>query len=535
MKPLVTARRGLSALVCTLFLGAAPAFAAKTLVFCSESSPESLTRLFANGQSTQDAGTQIADTLLDFKSGTATLQGALAESWDISKDGLQYTFHLRRGVKFHSSARFTPTRDFNAEDVLFTWNRQADPKHPYHQPVGGLAFVQFNNLRMDENVVKLEKLDDTTVRFTLKKPEAPFLTRMSFDLMGIQSAEYAAKLTAAGTPELLDREPIGTGPFQFVSYQKDAVIRYKAFPQHWRGKPLIDNLIFAITPDAAVQLAKLKRGECHVSVSLKPADIAQAEKDGNLAVLQQPGLNVGYIALNTTKKPFDDKRVRQALDLAIDREAILANVYQKRATLAKTLLPPAYWAANKTLPPLAHDPEKAKALLKAAGLEKGFDMELWYLPVVRPHNPDGKRVAELAQADLAKIGVQVKLATFEWGEYLKRMRAGEHQAVMFGWLSGNGEPDNYFEPLLSKDAIASGGNLARWSTPEFEALLEKARRSTEQSARVPLYAKAQEILREETPQLLLAHGNRFAVTRKNVSGFVLEPTYGLNFDKADIR
>ncbi|GAA5176815.1 ABC transporter substrate-binding protein [Niveibacterium umoris] len=528
-------RRTLAPFLLAALLIPAVAHAAKTLVYCAEGSPESLTRLFANGQNTADAGAQVADTLLDFKPGTAELQPALAESWEISPDGLAYTFHLRRGVKFHSSATFKPTRDFNADDVLFTWNRQADKSHPYHTLAGNLAYVQFNNLRMDENVDKLEKLDANTIRFRLKTPEAPFLTRMSFDMLGIQSAEYAAQMSAAGTPDKLDREPVGTGPFQFVSYQKDAAIRYKAFADHWRGKPKLDNLIFAIVPDAAVQLAKLRTGECHVSTSVKPADIAQIEKEPALTLVQQPGLNVGYLALNTQKKPFNDKRVRQALNLAIDRSTILSAIYQGRALVAKNLLPPAYWAANAKLSALAYDPAKAKALLAGAGYPNGFDMELWYLPVLRPHNPDGKRMAELLQADFAKIGVRVKLATYEWGEYLKRSRAGEHQAVMFGWLSGNGEPDNYFEPLLSCDAAKSGGNLARWCDPRFEDLLQRARKISDRSERARLYATAQEILRDESPLLLIAHGNRVGVTRKEVSGFLLEPTYGLNFYNVDLN
>ncbi|MCX9155451.1 ABC transporter substrate-binding protein [Niveibacterium sp. 24ML] len=522
-------------LIAASLLACAPVQAAKTLVYCAEGSPESLTRLFANGQNTSDAGSQIADTLLDFKSGTAELQPALAESWEISPDGRTYSFKLRRGVKFHTSSSFQPSRDFNADDVLFTWQRQASKSHPYHKLAGNLAYVQFSNLRMDENVEKLEKLDDYTIRFQLKRPESPFLTRMSFDMLGIQSAEYANKLAAAGTPEKLDREPIGTGPFQFVSYQKDTVIRFKAFAQHWRGKPKADALIISIVPDATVQLAKLKTGECHISVSVKPADVALIEKTPGLSLVQQPGLNTGYIGLNTTKKPFDDKRVRQALDLAIDRNAILGAVYQGRATLAKNLLPPAYWAANAKLPAIAYEPAKAKALLASAGYPNGFDMELWYLPVLRPHNPDGKRMGEMIQADLAKIGVRVKLATFEWGEYLKRQRAGEHQAVMFGWLSGNGEPDNYFEPLLSCDAAKSGGNLARWCNPAFEDLLQRARRTPDRAERTTLYAKAQEILREEVPQVLIAHGHRFGVTRKEVQGFVLEPTYQLDLRNVELN
>lgn len=531
---MICARPLLACLLICCCLHLPTALAAKTLVYCAEGSPESLTRLFAAGQNTADVGSQVADTLLDFKPGTTSLQGGLAEAWTVSPDGLVYTFKLRHGVKFHSNAGFTPSRDFNADDVLFTWNRQADPQHPYHAIAGALAYVQFTNLRMAENVEKVEKLDDYTLRFRLKHPESPFLTRLAFDLMGIQSAEYAQKLLTLKQPERLDREPIGTGPFQFASYQKDAVIRFKAFPQHWRGKPKVDALVFAITPDAAVQFAKLKAGECHISTALKPADITLAAKDAALRLISQPGANVGYLALNTTKKPLDDKRVRQALNLAIDRAAILSTLFQGRATLARGILPPFYWAADPALAPFAYDPARARQLLAQAGYPQGFALQLWYLPVVRPHNPDGKRMAEMMQADLAKIGVTATLATFEWGEYLKRIRNGEHQAAMFGWLSGNGEPDNYFEPLLSCAAVQSGGNLARWCQPEFESVLQQARRSADQAERTKLYARAQAIVHEELPLLPIAHGNRFAVTRKEVTGFTLEPSYLLDFRSTDL-
>ena len=236
---------------------------------------------------------------------------------------LSYTFRLRKGVKFHSNAKFKPTRDFNADDVLFTYYRMADPNNPFHNTAPGQTFAYFEDMGLDKIVDKVEKIDTYTVRFKLKHPEAPFLADMAMDFASILSAEYADKMKEAGTPEVIDREPIGTGPFEFVSYQKDAVIRYKAFDQYWGGRPKIDNLIYAITPDASVRYAKLKTGECQVMAFPKPADIALMKRDPQIKLLTQEGLNIGYIAFNVEKKPFDNKLVRQALSMAVDKEAIL--------------------------------------------------------------------------------------------------------------------------------------------------------------------------------------------------------------------
>jgi len=221
-----------------------PALAAKTLVYCSEGSPEGFNSQFFTTNTTHDAASaQLMNRLVEFEVGTTNIVPGLATSWEISPDGLAYTFHLRRGVKFHTTPKFKPTRDFNADDMMYSWYRMADPNHPFHKNSPGQTYAYFDDMGMARIVEKLEKLDDYTVRFKLRQPEAPFLANMAMDFMSILSAEHAEKMKAAGTPELIDREPVGTGPFQLVSYQKDAVIRYKAHDQYWDGRPAIDNLI----------------------------------------------------------------------------------------------------------------------------------------------------------------------------------------------------------------------------------------------------------------------------------------------------
>jgi ABC-type transport system substrate-binding protein len=242
-----------------------------------------------------------------------------------------------------------------------------------------------------------------TVKFVLKKPEAPFMADMAMYFASILSAEYADKMMAAKTPDVIDREPIGTGPFQFVSYQKDAVIRYKAFDQHWGGRPKIDNLVYAITTDASVRYAKLKTGECHVMAFPKPADVALMKNDPAINLVSQQGLNVGYIAFNVEKKPFDSKLVRQALNMAVNKKAILDNVFQGAGQVAKNPIPPTLWSYNDKVTDYAYDPAKAKDLLAKAGFPNGTEVELWYLPVTRPYNPDGKRMAEKRIGDDAAM------------------------------------------------------------------------------------------------------------------------------------
>ena len=410
-------------------LGISDARAGGMLVYCSEGSPEGFQPQFFSTGTTFDAvSVPMFNRLVEFEIGTTNIVPALAESWTVSPDGKVVTFKLRRGVKFHSNANFKPTRDFNADDVIFSWSRMADDSNPFHKGTGGQTYAYFDDMGMKNIVDKVEKLDDYTVRFTLKRPEAPFLADMAMDFASILSKEYFETMLKRGTPNAADIYPIGTGPFEFVSYQKDATIRYKAFDQHFRGKPKIDTLIYSITRDATARYAKLKTGECQAMAFPKPADLAEMKADPALTVLQKEGLNIGYIAFNTEKKPFDNKLVRQALNMAIDKESILKSVYQGQGQIAKNPIPPILWSYNNAIKDYPYDVAKAKELLAKAGYPDGFEVDLWYLPVTRPYNPDGKRMAELIQADWAKIGVKAKLVTYEWAEYRKRSKTGE-QAV----------------------------------------------------------------------------------------------------------
>ena len=515
-------RTALCALALPALLALSPV-SAKTLVYCSEGSPENFAPSINTTGTSFDVSEQIYDNIVDFERGGTKVVPGLAEKWDVSKDGLEYTFHLRKGVKWQSNKNFKPSRDFNADDVLFMFERQWKENDPYFK-VTSANHAYFGDMGMPKLLKSVDKVDDYTVKITLNAPEAPFLSNLAMQFAGVQSKEYAIAMLKAGTPEKIDQEPVGTGPFMLVQYQKDAIIRYKAFPEYWAGKAKIDDLIFSITPDASVRWAKLQKGECHVMPYPNPADLPAIRKDPNVVVMEQPGLNVGYLAYNTTKKPFDDVRVRKAVNMAIDKKAIVDAVYLGTGVPATNPIPPTQWSYNKSVKDDAYNPTEAKKLLAAAGLPNGFTTDLWAMPVQRPYNPNAKRIAELMQADLAKVGIKAEIKSFEWGEYRKRMQSGEHQMGMLGWTGDNGDPDNFLNTLLGCAASKNNGsNVAKFCYQPFEDLVQKAKVVSNPAERAKLYEKAQVIFKEQAPWFTIAHAVQIKPVRKEVIGFKLSP------------
>lgn len=512
-----------------------PAGQASTLVYCSEGSPTAFNpQITTDGTSNNASAHTVYNRLIEFKYGTTELTPALAESWTISKDKKTYTFNLRKDVKFHKTSYFEPTRDFNADDVLFSFNRMFKKDHPYHNISGG-AYEYFNGMGMGDLIKSIQKIDDYTVEIELNEPEAPFLANMAMSFMSILSAEYGEKLAKKENKEQIDRQPIGTGPFVFKAYRKDALIRYTGFDSHFQGAPKLDRLIFAITPESSVRLQKLKVGECHVVIEPPPSDLPALKKNPQFQVKSGPGFNIGYLAMNTQKKPFDNKLVRQAMRHALDKEAYIKAIYLGHAKKAKNPVPPGLWSYHDGLEAYDYNPEKARALLKKAGLPDGFKAELWTLPVTRPYNPSGRRMGEMMQADLKKIGVEINLISYDWPTYLKKSRNGEHALIQLGWTGDNGDPDNFLHTLLGCDGVQGGSNVAKWCHKEFDELVLKAKRETEVKARTPLYKKAQEIFHEQSPWVPIAHSTVFRALSQKVKGYKLDPLGGDQFRLVDIK
>ena len=514
-------------LIAGLFATASWASAAGTLVFCSEGSPAGFDPgLYTTGTDFDAAAETVFNRLTQFERGSTRVIPGLAERWESSADGLTYTFHLRPGVQFHRTEYFKPSRTLNADDVLFTFQRMLNRDHPFRKAYPS-EFPYFTDMGMDRNIRALEKLDPLTVRFTLSQVDAAFIQNLAMSFASIHSAEYAQQLLAAGKPEQLNQKPIGTGPFVFKRFQKDAQIRFAANKAYWQPADVqLDNLVFAISTDAAVRTQKLRSGECQATLHPRPADVQALQQDRQLQVLTQPGFNLGYLAYNVTRAPFDRLEVRRALDMAINKAAIIDAVYQGAGQLAVNAMPPTQWSYDTTIQGQAYAPDQARQLLRSAGVAEGTEVTLWAMPVQRPYNPNAKLMAQMIQADWAKVGIKANIVSFEWGEYIKRAKAGEHGAILIGWTGDNGDPDNWLGTLFGCDAIG-GNNYARWCDRQYDALVKDAKRVTDQNLRSALYQKAQQRLHEQLPISPIAHSTVYQPLSKRVQGFKVSP-FGLN-------
>lgn len=508
--------------------------AEKVFVYCSEANPKTFNPMLADDGPTFNASSQmIYNRLVDFKLGTTQVEPSLAEKWEVSNGGKTYTFKLRKGVKFHTTETFKPTRDFNADDVIFTFNRALRKDHPYNKVSGG-NYIYYIGMEMDKLITDIKKVDDYTVRFTLARAEAPFLANVGMNFAAILSAEYADKMAAANTKEKVDTDPVGTGPFVLKRFTKDNSIRYEAFSDYWQGRAKLDKVVFAITPDPSVRFNKLKTGECHLIAEPSPQDLPQVSSNPNLKLMSQPGANVGYLAFNVEKPPFNKLEVRQAIAHALNRENYMTVVYQGTASIAKNPIPPTVWGASPDTKDYEYNVEKAKELLKKAGYPNGFETDLWTLPVSRPYNPNGKKMGELMQADLAKVGIKAKLVTYDWGTYLEKTKKGEFQMAQLGWTTDNGDPDNFMGVLLTCGAI-DAGNTARWCDKNYDQIIVKAKTVTDIKARTMQYYKAQESFKKNAPWVTLAHATVFRGLSKKVENYQISPLGTEDFYPVDLK
>lgn len=511
-----------------LLLGlAAPAVSAAPLTVCLEGAPETFNpELTSNGTTSTVLG-QIYDGLVDVQRGGSQIVPALAERWDISSDNRTYTFHLRKGVKWQTTADFTPTRDFNADDVIFTFDRMMKKDNPYAKVNGG-NYITFDT-KLADALATVTKIDDHTVAFTLKQPLAPFLGIMSHGSLKITSAEYAANLLKAGTPELFDRNPVGTGPFQLQDYQTDAVLRLVPFAQTWGAEqhiaentPMVDAIIFAISADASIRTQRALAGECAISYFPNPADVPLIEKSDKLDLVKAKVASSGFLTFNFTDAKFKDIRVRQALAQAIDMKALVNVVFNGTGHETGAVVPPALWGSATDLAPYPHDPAKAKALLAAAGYPNGFETKIWALPVARPYMPNGRRAAEMIQSDWAAIGVKAEIVTYEWAEYIQRARNLEAPVGMFGGIYDFPDPSqipsNYFG--CNAAGKPSPSNIGAWCNADFNSLMNEGGAITDQKKREELYVKAQHVLYDDVPAVMFGSADQLMTVAKNVKGFV---------------
>ncbi len=502
---------------------------AKPLVYCADASPEGFDPSLWDSSSTSNVTRQIFNGLVGFVRGTTQLKPELASAWQISADAKTFTFTLRRGVRFHITPYFTPTREMNADDVIFTFTRMTDPEHAFHRAYP-VPYVYAQSLGLAAMIAGIDRVDEHTVRFRLKTPNVTFLSYFAMSFAGIHSAEYAAKLLAEGRASAINNQPIGAGPYKFKRYRKDDVVRLLPHEGFWNsaGEPQkTTQLIFAISREPAVRVQKMAAGECHITAPLRDIDIAALDKRSEVTILKKQALNISYLSFNLKKAPTDNRAVREALDIAIDRDALFRVLFPRGdAMQAVSAFPPAIAGYNAELKN-EYNPERAKLLLAEAGFANNTEIDLWALPIARPTNPNGLLMAQMIQHDWAAIGVKATIKTYEWGEYLKRANNGEHHVYMSGWSGDTGDADDFLAPNLTCAASRDG---IKFCNAAFDKLVEQGRAAVDADKRSAIYREAQLIFKRERPWITIAHSSIYIPLRKDVRGFVMAPNGSMDFE-----
>lgn len=499
------------------------------VIYCSEGSPSNFNPQLDTSGTTVDASShQVYDRLLDFDPVTGDIIAALATSWKVSKNGKKYTLQLRKKVNFHTTKTFKPSRAFNADDVLFSFNRWRLTEHPYHKISGG-NYPYTDSLGLAKRIKDIKRLNGYRVQITLHKRESSFLANLATDFAVILSAEYADKLVSRNQMKLIDQNPVGTGPYKLSSFYQDRYIRYNKHPEYWRKIELANKLVFDITPSSSLRLAKLLTSECDVIALPAHSELEVIRQQPNLILDEKPGLNIGFWAFNTSKAPFDNPKVRKALAMAIDRNALIEAIYFDSAVPARNIVPPTSWAYQSDVKPLSYNPIAAAKILREQGIKEGFSMTLWAMPIERPYNPNAIKMAELIQAYLKQVGVEAQIVSYDWQKFRGYLTQGLHDSVLIGWSADNGDPDNFYRPLLSCESIKSGTNRAMWCSKEYDELINQALQFEKIGERIYFYEKANEYLAEQMPLVPIAHASQYQAYRKHVKGLVINPYGGIKF------
>lgn len=470
---------------------------------------------------------QLYDRLLDVDPYTYRLVPELAESWEVLDNGATYRFRLRDDVAFQHTPWFTPTRKLNADDVVFTFQRIFNRNHPWHNVNGG-NFPYFDSLQFADSVKSVRKLDNRTVEFRLNRPDASFLWHLATHYASVMSAEYADQLTKKDRQERLDREPVGTGPFQLAEYRAGQYIRLQRHDRFWRGKPLMPQVIVDLGSGGTGRLSKLLTGECDVLAWPAASQLTILRDDPRLRLTLRPGMNIAYLAFNTDKPPLNNPAVRHALALAINNQRLMQSIYYGTAETAASILPRASWAYDGEAKITEYNPAKAREQLKALGAEN-LTLQLWVPTSSQAWNPSPLKTAELLQADMAQVGVKVIIVPVEGRFQEARLMDMNHDLTLAGWSTDSNDPDSFFRPLLSCAAINSQTNYAHWCNREFDAVLQKALASQQLASRIEAYDEAQNILARELPVLPLASSLRLQAYRYDIKGLVLSPFGNASF------
>ena len=524
------------------------------LIYCTHASG------FSFNPQTSDAGTsmnvvteQIYNKLFEI-SNTAIPTPILAQSYSISPDGKIITIYLRKGIKFHHTDWFKPTRDFNADDVVFSLNRvlgyenylptleqsAVDYKNPqyriFHEQAKKVRFPYFESIKLNQKIESVKALNPHTVQITLFKPDASILSHLASQYAIIFSQEYAVQLNADDNLVQLDLLPVGTGPYKVKNYFRNQYVRLEKNEDYWKKEAKIKNIIIDLSTDRTGRLVKFFNGECQIASYPEVSQLGLLkENDKRYYVKSAEGMNLAYLAFNFQNAVIQDEQVRRAIAQAINRQRIIKTIYHNTATVANNIIPNISWASSVNTPDFAYDfnPSEAKKVLQ----DKQLHLNMWVLNEEQVYNPAPLKTAELIKEDLNNVGVNVTIRSVTRTFLIDQLnkKSENYDMILTGWLAGNLDPDSFMRPILSCNAASEMTNLSNWCDEDFDQLMDKALDSPNLWERAHVYNQAQELILSKLPIVPLANMKRVLVVNSRVRHIEMNPFGSLNFSTLSLR
>ena len=520
------------------------------LIYCTNASG------FSFNPQTADAGTsmnvvteQIYNKLFEIKNHSATVTPSLATSYSISDDGKTILINLRKGVKFHHTPWFTPTRDFNAEDVVFSINRvlghdtylpilnQNNPTHDknpqyrvFYEQAKKVRFPYFDSIKLNQKIKSVSAVNPYLVKIELFEPDSSILSHLASQYAIIFSQEYTYQLSADDNLAQLDTHPVGTGPYQVQDYVYNQYVRLLRNDNYWNKDAKIQHIVVDLSSDRTGRLVKFFNNECQIAAYPEVSQLGLLHDNDERYYLQSAdGMNLSYLAFNFNKPFMQDAQIRQAISRSINRARIVRNIYHNTATVANNIIPNVSWASSVNTPEFDFDysPKQAKKILQ----DKKLHLTMWVLNEEQMYNPSPLKTAELIKWDLAQAGVEVKVRSVTRTFLLEQLNHAteDYDMILTGWLAGNLDPDGFMRPILSCDTKNEVANLSNWCNPKFNELMDNALTSTALSDRAKDYNAAQDLVLNELPIIPIANVKRFLVASSKVKGVQVTPFGSMNF------
>lgn len=525
------------------------------LIYCTHATG------FSFNPQTADAGTsmnviteQIYNKLFEIKNNSASVTPVLAKSYNISEDGKVITIHLRKGIQFHHTSWFTPSRHFNADDVVFSLNRVLgynaylpnldahvvnydNPQYKiFHEEAKKIRFPYFESIKLNQKIKSVKAINPYLVEITLFEPDSSILSHLASQYAIIFSQEYALQLNADDNLVQLDLLPVGTGPYKVKNYFRNQYVRLEQNEKYWKASPNVKNIIIDLSTDRTGRLMKFLNNECQIT---SHPDVSQLgllkENNERFYMKSTEGMNLSYLAFNFQKPVMQDINIRRAISQAIDRKRIVRTIYHNTATVANNIIPNISWASRVNTPEFAYDynPEQAKTVLQ----DKKLILNMWVLNEEQVYNPSPLKMAALIKDDLAKVGVEVKINSVTRTYLIQQLsnQTEYYDIILTGWLAGNLDPDSFMRPILSCGSVNEITNLSNWCEPTFDHLMNSALSTDFLRLRAQEYHLAQELILDQLPIIPIANAKRMLLVNTKVQGVDMNPFGSISFDTLSLK